>query len=69
MANSNLKTLSEIFNDKIFKIPDYQRGYSWGKSQLEDLWRDIDNLPLNKSHYTGMITVDIYKREQSLSCD
>jgi len=59
MANSNLKTLSEIFNDKIFKIPDYQRGYSWGESQLEDLWRDIDNLPLNKSHYTGMITVDI----------
>lgn len=59
MANSNLKTLSEIFNDKIFRIPDYQRGYSWGESQLEDLWRDIDNLPLNKSHYTGMITVDI----------
>ena len=59
MANNNLKTLSEIFNDKIFKIPDYQRGYSWGKLQLEDLWRDIDNLPLNKSHYTGMITVDI----------
>jgi uncharacterized protein with ParB-like and HNH nuclease domain len=59
MANSNLKTLSEIFNDKIFKIPDYQRGYSWGKSELEDLWRDIDNLPLDKSHYTGMITVEI----------
>ena len=59
MANSNLKTLSEIFNDKIFKIPVYQRGYSWGESQLEDLWRDIDNLPLDKSHYTGMITVDI----------
>ena len=59
MANSNLKTLSEIFNDKIFKIPVYQRGYSWGISELEDLWRDIDNLPLNKSHYTGMITVDI----------
>jgi uncharacterized protein with ParB-like and HNH nuclease domain len=59
MANSNLKTLSDIFNNKIFRIPDYQRGYSWGKSQLEDLWRDIDNLPLNKSHYTGMITVDI----------
>jgi uncharacterized protein with ParB-like and HNH nuclease domain len=59
MANSNLKILSEIFNEKVFRIPDYQRGYSWGKSELEDLWRDIDNLPLDKSHYTGMITVDI----------
>ena len=59
MANNNLKTLSEIFNDKVFEIPDYQRGYSWGKPQLEDLWRDIDNLPIGKSHYTGMITVDV----------
>jgi uncharacterized protein with ParB-like and HNH nuclease domain len=56
MANSNLKTLSEIFNDKIFRIPDYQRGYSWGVDELEDLWRDIDNLPSGKSHYTGMIS-------------
>jgi len=63
MANSNLKTLSEIFNEKIFKVPDYQRGYSWGEQQLEDLWRDIDNLPLGKLHYTGMITVDIQDRK------
>ena len=63
MANSNLKTLSEIFNEKIFKVPDYQRGYSWEEQQLEDLWRDIDNLPLGKLHYTGMITVDIQDRK------
>ena len=37
MANSNLKTLSEIFNEKVFRIPDYQRGYSWGVDELEDL--------------------------------
>jgi len=59
MGNSNLKTLSEIFNEKVFKVPDYQRGYSWGEQQLEDLWRDIHNLALGKLHYTGMLTVDI----------
>ena len=58
MANSNLKTLSEIFNDKIFRIPDYQRGYSWGKHEVEDFWRDLENLGKDKYHYTGMLTLD-----------
>jgi len=58
MANSNLKTLSEIFNDKIFRIPDYQRGYSWEKHEVEDFWRDLDNLGEDKYHYTGMLTLD-----------
>ena len=25
----NLPTLQELFNHNIFKVPDYQRGYSW----------------------------------------
>ncbi len=58
MANSNLKSLSEIFNDKIFKIPDYQRGYSWENHEVEDFWRDLENLGKDKYHYTGMLTVD-----------
>ena len=43
MANNNLETLSELFNDKVFRIPDYQRGYAWGKQQLEDFWSDLNN--------------------------
>jgi uncharacterized protein with ParB-like and HNH nuclease domain len=31
MASNNLETLSELFNDKVFRIPDYQRGYAWEK--------------------------------------
>ena len=62
MATSNLETLSEIFNDKIFRIPDYQRGYSWEKEQLEDFWRDLENLDEHRVHYTGMITVE-HKKE------
>jgi len=58
MANSKLETLSEIFNDKIFRIPDYQRGYSWGQEQLEDFWIDLSNLNDTRIHYTGMITVE-----------
>lgn len=62
MANSTLETLSEIFNDKIFKIPDYQRGYSWENEQLEDFWRDLQNLNSKRVHYTGMLTVE-HKRD------
>src|SRR5690606_15021618 len=52
-----LITLSELFQDKIFRIPDYQRGYAWQESQLRDFWEDIINLPKGHSHYTGMISL------------
>jgi len=62
MGSSSLKTLSEIFNDKIFRIPDYQRGYSWEKEQINDFWTDLTNLDHERTHYTGMITVE-HKKE------
>jgi len=58
MASNNLETLSELFNDKVFRIPDYQRGYAWGKHQINDFWSDLNNLDDNRIHYTGMITVE-----------
>jgi len=65
MASNNLETLSELFNDKVFRIPDYQRGYAWEKTQIEDFWGDLYNLDNDRIHYTGMITVekknDIYQ--------
>ncbi|MDD3358443.1 MAG: DUF262 domain-containing protein [Parabacteroides sp.] len=36
--------LSELFNNKIFRIPDYQRGYAWSEKQLTELWDDIDEI-------------------------
>ena len=58
MASNNLETLSELFNDKIFRIPDYQRGYAWGNLQINDFWSDLNNLDKDRIHYTGMITVE-----------
>ena len=52
-----LQNLLEIFNNKIFRIPDYQRGYSWDELQLEDLWRDVYILEEEKFHYIGMLSV------------
>ena len=57
MANE-LQSLSQIFQNRLFRIPDYQRGYAWQKEQLEDFWEDIMNLKEEKYHYTGVITVE-----------
>lgn len=59
-----LKSLSDIFNNSLFRIPDYQRGYAWQagkrdrKSQLGEFWDDLINLVDNKNHYTGLLTLN-----------
>lgn len=30
----NLVSLSKLFDKRIFRIPDYQRGYAWEKHNL-----------------------------------
>lgn len=51
-------SFSKTFENKIFRIPDYQRGYSWGNKELEDFWNDLNNTRTNnKKHFTGNITL------------
>jgi len=52
-----LESLKSIFKDRIFKIPDYQRGYAWTARQLQDFWEDLVNLPSDKFHYTGLLSL------------
>jgi uncharacterized protein with ParB-like and HNH nuclease domain len=53
---ATLLTISEIFENRFFKIPDYQRGYSWEEEQLKDLRKDIENLyEKSHKHFTGTI--------------
>jgi uncharacterized protein with ParB-like and HNH nuclease domain len=53
------KTLSNILEGKIFRIPDYQRGYAWEGKQWNDFIEDIDTLIDDQiiSHYTGTIVL------------
>ena len=68
-----LKSIHEIFTNRILRIPAYQRGYSWTnnkvvdldakdplknvKGQLKDLWGDLVSIPDAKWHYTGLLTL------------
>jgi len=53
------KTLSTLLEGKVFRIPDYQRGYAWEEKQWKDFIDDIDALIdyKVKSHYTGTIVI------------
>jgi hypothetical protein len=56
--HTELYSLSKIFTENLFRIPDYQRGYSWGERQLKDFWSDISLLDVNRDHYTGVLTLE-----------
>jgi hypothetical protein len=58
MANGALQSLAEIFNQRFFRIPDYQRGYAWQVRHLQDFWEDLENLGEEKYHYTGLLTIE-----------
>ncbi|NTU50221.1 MAG: DUF262 domain-containing protein [Desulfobulbaceae bacterium] len=51
------KSLDSLFKEKVFRIPDYQRGYAWQREQLKDFWEDLINLSGDRSHYTGVLTL------------
>lgn len=66
-----LKSVHEVFTNRILRIPSYQRGYTWAndhiieagneirkvKGQLKDLWDDLMNIPEGSWHYTGLLTL------------
>ena len=56
MANE-LQSLSDIFQSRLFRIPDYQRGYAWQQGQLVDFWEDLVNLQPSRFHYTGLLSL------------
>lgn len=55
---TELFTVSKIFNESLFRIPDYQRGYSWEERHLKDFWADLEQLVDGKNHYTGVLTLE-----------
>lgn len=49
-------TIHEVLkNNEIFKIPHYQRRYSWSKEQLDEFWDDLIGLDEGEDHFFGTI--------------
>lgn len=47
------QTVGQLLNGRLFKIPEYQRAYSWGSKQRADLFQDIRNVRTrgDKGHF------------------
>lgn len=54
-----------VVGEKVFRIPLYQRNYSWEQRQLEDLWDDLTYLDVGKKHYFGTILMKKAETKQS----
>lgn len=64
MANE-LQPLSLLFQNRLFRIPDYQRGYAWQQSQLADFWDDLINLQQDRYHYIGLLSLKSLGRKET----
>ena len=56
----NVISLDDLFHKRLFSIPNYQRGYAWGKEQVTDFLDDLEILSSEQFHYTG--TVVLHRR-------
>ena len=60
MINNTL-TVEKLFEGRLFRVPDYQRGYAWSQKQWDDFWEDLDLLE-SGHHYTGTVVLDLADR-------
>lgn len=53
----HLQSVQHIFSDRLFRIPDYQRGYAWHHQQWVDLLEDLELLAEGRDHFTGTLVL------------
>ena len=44
LQEPKLYTLNEVLHDRLFRVPPYQRGYSWTAAERGALFQDLRNL-------------------------
>ena len=60
IINSTFRKVESYLQEDIFYIPEYQRGYSWEETQLDDLWEDLIQIYNDdeiESHFLGQIVI------------
>ena len=53
----NVVSLDKLFLNRIFQVPDYQRGFSWETRQVREFLEDLELLRAGRYHYTGTVVV------------
>lgn len=62
MAATNFNTENRTYrqllgNGLTYRIPRFQRDYSWGEEEWEDLWADIQSTEGEPAHYMGYLVL------------
>ena len=52
---NNVISLDQLFHKRVFRVPDYQRGYSWEERQVLEFLEDLELLGSGRYHYTGTV--------------
>jgi hypothetical protein len=72
LLDTSTVNMSELLgNGKIYRVPPFQRDYSWREDQWEDLWNDIVALRAGREsrHYMGTVVLQARDDKESLIID
>ena len=50
-------SLQDLFHNRIFRVPHYQRDYAWEEQQVGEFLDDLDLIGPSRHHYTGTIVL------------
>lgn len=50
-------SLQDLFHNRVFCVPSYQRGYAWERQQVGEFLDDLALLDSSRHHYTGTIVL------------
>ena len=65
MIEPKYVTLNELFGNRVFRVPHYQRFYSWKSKQREDLFGDLLKLtPDNSDDHHFMATIVCHRTSE-----
>jgi len=66
IINQSFRTVSSYLQEDTYYIPEYQREYSWEKSEIEDFWIDLIHLYDSNitDHFLGQIVIHLDKEEK-----
>ena len=55
--DNNVVALDKLFLNRVFRVPNYQRGFSWEPLQVGEFLEDLELLRPGRYHYTGTVVV------------
>ena len=57
MALNNVLSVQQLFEGRVFRVPDYQRGYAWETQQRTEFLEDLEILGSGREHFTGLVVL------------